>query len=155
MVRNHITAKIIDRFAINLIENPYNEILLLKRHKKAHIGPGLWGFSSGHIEADETAEKCSLREITEEIGEDNFLGKVSEIGPIRDSLYGGIYEIYLFHYKWQRGNISLNHEHTDYVWVSMKDYKNYAVVDGIDEDINYFGIWPVEFLNQEKLPKHK
>lgn len=138
------------RFSINVLENDKNEILLLKRGHKTKLGPGLWGFPAGHIENDETPAKCSIRELQEEIGVNFDVKLVDRVGPVRDTYYGGIYQIYLFHYRWHGGEIRLNPEHTEYVWVSKEDFRNYSVMDGIDEDIQYFGIWPREYLNPEK-----
>ncbi|MGH8527381.1 MAG: NUDIX hydrolase, partial [Gammaproteobacteria bacterium] len=42
------------RFAINILENDRNEILLLKRSLHLSLGPGQWGFPAGQIEPDET-----------------------------------------------------------------------------------------------------
>lgn len=142
------------RFSINLIENSKNELLLLKRIHSAELGPGLWGFPAGHINKNETPAQCALRELSEEIGTDNSIELLQQLGPIRDTFYGGIYQIYLFHYRWNGGNILLNHEHTDYAWVSAEDYKNFDVMDGLDEDIAYLDIWPEKYLNQNKLPEH-
>lgn len=139
------------RFAINVIENPDHEILLLKRSNQARLGPGLWGFPAGHIEPGETADECAQRELVEEIGPVNTLRLLGTLGPIRDTQYGGIYEIFLFHRLWLEGDIALNHEHNDYAWVGKDDFCNYEVMDGIDEDILYLGIWPREYLNSEKL----
>ena len=140
------------RFSINVLENDRNEILLLKRGHQTNLGPGLWGFPAGHIENDETPEVCSIRELHEEIGDQFEVELVNQIGPIMDSFYGGIYQIYLFHYRWHCGEVHLNPEHTKYAWVSKEDFRNYSVMDGIDEDILYFGIWPGKYLNPEKLP---
>ena len=140
------------RFSIDILENDNNEILLLKRGDHLTLGPGLWGFPAGHIEPGETPDECSLREMREEIGDQINVRLLRSIGPVRDSFYGGIYEIYLYHYRWLSGNIHLNHEHTEYAWVSKEDYKGYSVMDGLDEDIRYFGIWPTKYLNPEKLP---
>lgn len=140
------------RFSINILEDGHNEILFLKRGLHTDLGPGLWGFPAGHIEADETPDDCSLRELKEEIGDQINVRLLRRIGPVRDSFYGGIYEIYLYHYRWLNGIILLNHEHTEYAWVGREDFKNYNVMDGIDEDIHYFGIWPGKYLNFGKLP---
>ncbi|MEX2354180.1 MAG: NUDIX hydrolase [Gammaproteobacteria bacterium] len=141
-----------DRFAVNIIENSRNEVLLLKRCRNTRLGPGLWGFPAGHIETNESAEQSALRELAEEVGTNNKLEKIRELGPIRDTFYGGKFEIWLFHYKWLHGTVLLNHEHTDFAWVSKQRFKNYAVMDGVDEDIFYLGIWPKHYLRQEKLP---
>jgi len=140
------------RFSINIIENNQSQILLLKRSTESKIGPGLWGFPAGHIEDSEKPEACALRELNEEIGTVFTIDELGSIGPIRDSYYGGVYEIYLYHQRWIDGEIKLNHEHSQYAWVNREDYKQYPAMDGIDEDIRYFDIWPSKYLNKEKLP---
>ncbi len=140
------------RFSINVLENSQSEILLLKRSMDAGLGPGLWAFPAGHIEEVETPEDCAYRELSEEIGSDINIRLVNELGPIRDTFYGGIYQIYLFHHRWIDGTITLNNEHTDYAWVNSQDYKYYSVMDGLDEDIYYLGIWPRSCLNEAKIP---
>lgn len=140
------------RFSINVLENEKNEILLLKRGLLTTFGPGMWGFSSGHIEANETPEECSLRELHEETGNKIEVELINKLGPVRDSFYGGVYQIYLFHYLWKRGKIHLNHEHTEYIWVGKDKFSDYEVMDGIDEDLLYLRIWPRKYLNREKLP---
>lgn len=140
------------RFSINVLENDRNEILLLKRSTALRLGPGLWGFPAGHMETNETPEDCARRELREEIGDQFQADLVQVVGPIRDTHYGGIYEIHLFHYRWRGGEIRLNDEHTDYAWVSKDSFGNYAVMDGIDEDILYLQIWPRKYLRVEKLP---
>jgi 8-oxo-dGTP pyrophosphatase MutT (NUDIX family) len=140
------------RYAINLIENERRELLLLRRAPDRKLGPGLWGFAAGNIEPGETPEHCSRREITEEIGPRHRLEALGRIGPVRDSYYGGTLEIHLFHYRWLGGSIVLNGEHTAYAWVGPESYRNYAVMDGIDEDIDLFGICPRRYLDPRKLP---
>jgi 8-oxo-dGTP pyrophosphatase MutT (NUDIX family) len=140
------------RYAINVIENGENQLLFLQRSPHAKLGPGLWGFSGGHIEASESPEQCSLREIGEELGSEHRIELLAKLGPVKDSFYGGVMEICLFHYRWHAGHIALNEEHTRYAWISREDYRNYPVMAGIDEDIAYFNIWPRSFLNQDKLP---
>ncbi|MFQ5658899.1 MAG: NUDIX hydrolase [Gammaproteobacteria bacterium] len=141
------------RFSINVLENDQNEILLLKRSRHLKLGPGLWGFPAGHIEADEAPVACSLRELNEEIGGHFNIELVNQMGPLYDSFYGGIYRIYLYHYRWLQGEIELNDEHTDYAWVGKQAFKDYDVMDGIDEDLHYLGIWPRNCLNEDRLPK--
>lgn len=141
-------------YAITLLENEDNELLFLKRSRYAEPGAGKWGFPAGHIENGESPQKCAARELTEEIGTQLKLQYIRQFGPVRDSCYGGIYEIWLFHFKWLGGVIELNHEHSDYSWVSREQFCNLDSMDGIDEDIAYLGIWPLEFLDTDKLPSH-
>jgi len=140
------------RLSINVVENRGREILLLRRNPHARLGAGLWGFPAGRIEPRETPSQCALRELAEEIGAEHRIASIATLGPIRDTFYGGIFEIYLFHHRWLAGRIVLNHEHTQYAWVGRKMYKCYSVMDGIDEDLAYLDVWPHRFLNQDKLP---
>lgn len=141
-----------ERFTINVLENDKNEVLLLKRGLTTKLGPGLWGFPAGHIEKGESPEDCSIRELKEEIGNNHTIELVNQFGPVRDTFYGGVYQIYLYHYRWLDGEVQLNHEHTDYVWIGKEQFKNHDVMDGIDEDLLYLKIWPREYLNENKLP---
>ncbi len=127
--------------------------MLLKRAPTARLAPGQWGFPAGHLETGETPESCALRELSEEIGADHAVQLLQVIGPIRDTLYGGIYEIHLYHHRWLGGTVTLNHEHTAHAWVGRERFREYDVMDGIDEDLLYLGIWPREYLREEKLPK--
>jgi 8-oxo-dGTP pyrophosphatase MutT (NUDIX family) len=141
------------RFAINILENARGELLMLKRSAKARLAPGRWGFPAGHIEKGEKPADCAVRELTEEIGGDFSIEPVQVVGPVRDSLYGGIYEAWLFHARWRGGTIRLNHEHTDHAWVSRETFLDYDPMDGTDEDIWYLRIWPEKYLRADKLPK--
>ena len=143
-----------DRFSINIIENRQRHLLMLKRSPSAGLGPGKWGFPAGHILDNEDPAHCAIREMHEEIGTDYVIYQLQEYGPVRDTFYGGIYEIYLFHYRWHDGTIKLNHEHTEYAWVSPEQYSDYDVMSGIDEDIALLKIWPLQYLNPDRLPEH-
>lgn len=148
-----IPAAIAAYFAINILEDKDKQLLLLKRPPTAKLGAGLWGFPAGHIEEGETPLACSKRELYEEIGPGHEVKLLKSLGPIRDTFYGGMYEITLFHYRWEGGEVVLNKEHTAFAWVTRDAYREFAVMDGIDEDIAYFDIWPRSFLNPDKLPR--
>ncbi|MCP5145342.1 MAG: NUDIX domain-containing protein [Gammaproteobacteria bacterium] len=139
------------RFAIAVIENQANCLLLLKRSAGAVLGPGTWAFPAGHLEDKETARDCIVRELAEEIGTDCQYNIVRSLPPIRDIFYGGVYEIHLFHIRWLSGNVTLNHEHTQSNWVSAADFHKYSVMTGTDENIYMLGIWPRTCLNKDIL----
>lgn len=142
------------RYALNLVQNAAGELLLLKRAVEARLGPGLWGLPAGHIEPGETAEAAALREMTEEIGAGHHVELLRYLGPLRDTYYGGIYEIHLFHRRWRSGHVALNHEHSQFAWVGPQRFRDYPVMDGIDEDIALLGIWPQRYLNPARVPPH-
>ncbi|MGH8650921.1 MAG: NUDIX hydrolase [Gammaproteobacteria bacterium] len=84
------------RVSINVVENRGREILLLRRSPHARLGAGRWGFPAGRLERRETPSQCALRELTEGIGAEHRIESISKLGPIGDTFYGGIFEIYLF-----------------------------------------------------------
>lgn len=139
-------------YAINLIEDAENRLLLLKRSAELALGPGLWGVCAGKLEPGEDGAACSLREISEEIGDDHRMHLLHALPPRGDSFYGGSMTLHLFHYRWLGGTVRLNHEHSDWAWVSAEQYRHYAVMDGIDEDIDLLAIWPRQYLDANRLP---
>jgi 8-oxo-dGTP pyrophosphatase MutT (NUDIX family) len=140
------------RFAICLVEDEDKRLLFLKRAPDRALGPNLWGFPAGHFEPGETPSACAYRELREEIGDAVDVTELRILGPIRDSFYGGVYEIHLFHLRWLGGEVRLNHEHTAYQWAGLKDYTALNLMDGIEEDIALLEIWPRAALNQARLP---
>jgi 8-oxo-dGTP pyrophosphatase MutT (NUDIX family) len=142
------------RFSIAVLENPDGDVLFVRRSPDSRLGPDRWGFPAGHIERGETPCKCMERELREEIGPGHEYELLKTAGPVRDSFYGGNYEIHLFHYAWRRGRIRLNEEHTDFAWVSREDFAGFEVMDGIDEDLYLLDVWPRRFLNAARLPAH-
>ena len=142
------------RYALDLLIDPSGRLLMLKRSPDATLGPGLWGLPAGKIEAGETPQAAALREMTEEIGTGHEVELMHYVGPFRDTYYGGRYEIHLFRFKWTDGEVVLNEEHTDFAWVSREDFGSYEVMDGIDEDIAILGIWPLRYLNADRVPDH-
>ena len=139
-------------YAINLIEDLDGRLLLLRRSEQLDLGAGLWGFCAGKLEPGEDAAACSLRELSEEIGVAHDLRLLRALPPRGDSFYGGSMTLHLFHYRWLGGEVRLNHEHSDWAWVTREAYRRYAVMDGMDEDIELLGIWPRQFLDPQRLP---
>ena len=139
------------RFSVNLIENHRNELLFLKRSAVNRIAAGYWAFPAGRIESDETPEMCSQRELAEETGSKIDLILLGRYGPVADRINGMTYEFFLFHYRYNGGEVVLNEEHTAYAWVSKEKYRNYRVMRGVDIDIDCFGIWPRSYLNSSRL----
>ena len=127
---------------------------MLKRTPDSKLGAGMWGLPAGKIEAGESPEAAALREMSEEIGPGHEVELVRYVGPFRDTYYGGQYEIHLFQFDWTAGEVVLNEEHTDYAWVSREDFASYEVMDGIDEDIAILAIWPLRYLNADRVPDH-
>lgn len=142
------------RYALNLLLDAADRLLLLLRAADAGLGPGLWGLPAGKIEPGETPAAAAARELAEEIGGGHEVELLRYVGPLRDSYYGGQYEIHLFLQRWLRGTVVLNHEHTAFAWVAAEAFRHYPVMDGIDEDIAILGFWPRRHLNAARIPDH-
>jgi 8-oxo-dGTP pyrophosphatase MutT (NUDIX family) len=140
------------RFAICVVEDAAGRVLFLERAPDRALGPGLWGFPAGHIEDGETPDECARRELREEIGMRHELAELRRLPPLRDTAYGGFYEIHLFHFRWHDGVVELNHEHTDHAWLAPGEHRCLRTMDGIDEDLRLLGVWPLEALDAERLP---
>jgi 8-oxo-dGTP diphosphatase len=139
------------RFSICLLEDSHSRLLLLKRSPNDEIGGGLWGFPAGHIESNESADECARREMREEIGDRHTIEEIQRKGPLRDTFYGGKYEIYLFHFRWIGGAVTLNEEHTDYAWVCNSEFSRYETLLGTEQDIVLLDIWPQDSLAPERI----
>ena len=140
------------RYALNLLLDSAGRLLMLRRSLRTTLGPGLWGLPAGKIEAGESAEMAAKRELQEEIGFGHGVTLLRYLGPIRDTYYGGQFEIHLFHQHWRHGRVLLNDEHTAYAWVGAETYRDYAVMDGIDEDLALLDIWPQRYLDPARIP---
>lgn len=140
------------RYALNLLLDADDRLLLLRRAPDARLGPDLWGLPAGKIEPGETPAAAADREMREEIGDGHVVEPVRYVGPFRDTYYGGQFEIHLFLKRWHAGEVVLNDEHTAWAWVNREDYRDYATMDGIDEDIALLHIWPQRYLDRARIP---
>ncbi len=143
-----------ERLVICLLQNPKGELLFVKRNVKTTLAPGVWGFPGGHLEAGEAPETAAYREMREELGGEIHIRLLKSFGPVRDTLYGGRFLIWLYHFECLGGEIHLNPEHSDFIWLSENAYQSAEdLMDGVDEDIAYLNIWPISSLRREKLPR--
>lgn len=140
------------RFSICLLEDANRHLLFVKRAPDESIGAGKWGFPAGHIESGESPTECAIREMNEEIGWDHKIEQLNMLGPVRDTFYGGKFEIHLFHFCWTSGTVVLNNEHTEFAWVAASEFKDLDAVLGVEEDVVLLDIWPSDTFNPSRLP---
>ena len=140
-----------DRFSICLLADAKNRLLFLRRAPDEKVGASQWGFPAGHIEAGESPRECAEREMNEEIGVDHRLDPVKSVGPIRDTFYGGRFELHLFHYRWLGGRIELNEEHTAFRWAGPDEFGDLNAMLGIEQDIVLLDIWPAATFDPARL----
>lgn len=139
------------RFSICALLDADNRLLLLHRAPGQRIAPSQWGFPAGHIEAGESPRECAEREMDEEIGTQHELEPIRSLGPLRDTFYGGRFEIHLFHYRWLSGSITLNAEHTAYRWISPAEFTELDAMLGVEQDIVLLDIWPAAMFEPARL----
>jgi 8-oxo-dGTP diphosphatase len=94
-----------------------NKILVTQRSEKMKL-PLKWEFPGGKIEQNETAEKCILREIKEELNLEIEILKRLTASPYDY----GTFKINLIPFiaRYQNGVIILA-EHKDFKWIEAKD----------------------------------
>lgn len=103
--------------AVVVILNDKDEILLLKRPPTVKWSPDKWALPGGKLEAGET----SLAAATRETKEETTLA-VAGLKKVQAVLDKPVDSYYTRHYS---GSVQLDHEHTDWAWVDMKEIKNY------------------------------
>ena len=67
--KTKIAMNIQNRFALNLILDSQNRLLLLLRNDQTSLGPNKWGLPAGKIEDKESPAQAARRERIEEIGQ--------------------------------------------------------------------------------------
>lgn len=144
-------TEVVDRFSICLLADAADRLLFLRRSPTERFGAAKWGFPAGHIETGESPRACAEREMDEEIGPAHTLEPVSSLGPIRDTFYGGRFEIHLFHYRWIDGTVELNEEHTDSRWVAAAQFAELDAMLGVEQDIVLLDIWPAATFDPARI----
>jgi 8-oxo-dGTP diphosphatase len=109
------------RGAVVVILNAKDEVLLLKRAPGDYWCAGKWGYPGGKLDDDETAEEAAVRETKEETNLD-----VTDLVPITLDLARVLGMYYTRSYS---GDIKIDFEHTDWLWVSRSEIENYDLSD--------------------------
>jgi len=133
-----------DIYAISItviMVNKEGKFLIAKRSGELLRWPNKWAVPGGKLEKKDffynnhnVIENVARREVKEEVGLD--LGEIkylTNMAFIREdknpyliiSLYSGDF----------KGEIKLNEELTEYKWVSLKEAKNYDLIEGIYEEL--------------------
>jgi len=138
--------------------------LIIKRNLNKRVFPGKWTVPGGNLELVDYVnspkdtsehwynllEKVLRREVKEETGLEikniKYLTSMTFIRPDNiPVLVVGLYADYF------SGDVSLSKDMTDYAWVSLKESKNYDLIDGIYEELEMLD----KILKGEKIEEWK
>ena len=122
--------------------------LILRRSLNKKAFPGKWTVPGGGLETDDyvntpkttenqwyfSIEKSLRREIMEETNLE--VGKIKYLLDITFILPDGTPSIILsFYSAYKLGEVILNDENINYAWVTLKEAKNYDLIEGILKEI--------------------
>jgi 8-oxo-dGTP diphosphatase len=110
------------RVAAGVIKNPQGQVLIALRDNARHQG-GLWEFSGGKIEANETAEQALKRELKEELGIEVI--SATPLITINHSYPDRAVQLIVFLVEHFSGEPH-SAEGQRIEWVSVQDLKHYA-----------------------------
>lgn len=143
-----IKNKELHRVVSTAIIQKNGKYLIVQRSPEKSVFPGRWTVPGGGLEVDDyintpkttpdawyfAIEKSLGREIKEEtgleVGKLNYLLDLVFIRP--DNIPVVTFSYYC---QWKSGEVNLNEENTNYKWVSLKEAKNYDLIEGILEEI--------------------
>jgi len=108
------------------------KILLLKRSGQVGTYQGKWAGVSGYIEDGEGPMEAALREVQEETSA--LASQLIMVGvPVLVRGDGRMWSVYPFLFKAAKPDITLDWEHTEYRWLSVKDALQCPLVPGMDK----------------------
>jgi len=99
-----------------------NKFLTVRRSPIDNIRPGYWDFPGGNLEFKEKTEKALAREVKEETSLKIKNAKVIKVETFKMRKNKKFYIAIGFISKFPGGEIKLSHEHSEYKWVTKKEF---------------------------------
>jgi 8-oxo-dGTP diphosphatase len=119
------------------INNVKGKILIIKRANTSY-GNEKWNLPGGKIEFGETAEQALIKEIKEELNlkciHSGFLFYMDNIPDKSTDLHF----VTLFFKCECEGEIQINKESSDYVWIGYKELSKYKIAFGQEKAISQY-----------------
>ena len=110
--------------SVAIIINKKDEVLILKRMSPQKDYPSVWGFPGGAVHSNEKPKQAAIRETKEETSLD-----ISGLKYVcRKDQWISIYTSRNY-----EGEVCLDFEHTDFVWVSLDKVEDYETIPGTKE----------------------
>ena len=127
-------------FAVTSVVMNKGKVLILKKSPKDWNYPNKWSFCSGYAKEFEAAEDTAIREIKEETGLKGRILKKGKIFETIDNKSKKAWIVVPFLCEVKSRNIKLDHENTEYRWISHKEIKKYQTVPGLEKDLKVLGL---------------
>jgi len=111
--------------AVAIVEKN-GKILIAQRTKKDAF-ENRWAFLGGKVEGNENIHDCLKRELKEEIGINAEIGEY--FGTNSFYVNQTKFELHTFKVTQFTGEITLNHEHRAFAWVTPSELCNYDIIE--------------------------
>lgn len=109
--------------------NRQNKYLYTKRRPTAKFAPGQWDTPGGSLEFGETPEEGLIRETMEETGlEIKVLKPLAVYSKVVPELNKQFINL-IYQCEYLAGEVILNDEHTDFVWLQLDQINSLNLVD--------------------------
>jgi 8-oxo-dGTP diphosphatase len=119
----------------------YNgKMLILKKSADDYNYPYHWSFCSGFVKEFESGEDTVIREIKEETGLDAEIIKKAGVTFSEDKDKGKGWIVIAYLCKAQSDKVTLDHENSDYAWVTKDEISNYQLVPNLVKNMKSIGI---------------
>lgn len=115
-----------------------DKFLLARRSEKMLTYQGLWSCLAGFVDDDKSLEDKVVFEIEEEIGltrDDIKEIKQGDTYLFVDDTLDREWIRHLFFVEITNPNVKLSWEHSEMVWASAEEIKNYETTPGLHEDL--------------------
>jgi 8-oxo-dGTP pyrophosphatase MutT (NUDIX family) len=110
------------------------KILILKRSEFVRTSKGRWAGVAGYVEKGETPEEMARKEIGEETGiNDAKLVKKGEPFSVRSET--GAFRVHPFLFDVDTDEVTIDWEHTEYVWIEPEDIEKYDTVPKLPKSL--------------------
>lgn len=111
------------------------KVLLLKESSKYNDGSNAGKFDvvGGRVEPGQRFDESLLREIKEETGLNIKIGRPFFVNEWRPNVRGEQWQIVgtFFECLSESNDVKLSSDHSEFVWINPKDYKNYKLIDNL------------------------
>ena len=125
--------------AVVVLKKYQNEFHVLMLKRAGRMLHDEWCYIGGGIEQGEKAWEAALREVREETGiTDIRLYTSNQFEQFYSQVEDYIYMAPVFvGYVHEEQSVQLNHEHSDYRWMSFDEAKQNAAMPGIDDILDF------------------